>query len=79
MAFPEKWPQRLPVASEVTSDIKFELSGLNNLCSSASLASFVLYSTKCPEGRKAKLTCRLALLRMLVKIPIFADRVSLTG
>ena len=69
--YPEKWPQRLPVASEVTSDLEFELSGLKNLGSSASLASFVLYSTKCPEerkkGRKTKSTCRLALLRMLVK------------
>ena len=52
IVLPEKWPQRLPVASEVTSDLEFELSGLNNLCSSASLASFVLYSTKCPEERK---------------------------
>ena len=52
IVLPEKWPQRLPVASEVTSDLEFELSGLKNLGSSASLASFVLYSTKCPEERK---------------------------
>ena len=61
------------MASEVTSDLEFELSGLKNLGSSASLASFVLYSTKCPEERKegrkeTKSTCRLALLRMLVKM-----------
>ena len=63
-----KWPLRLPVTSEVTSDLISELSGLNNLCSSTFLASIVLYSTKCPEGRKkTKSTCRLALLRMLVK------------
>ena len=48
----QKWPPRLLVASEVSSDLKFELSGLNNLCFSASLASFVLYSTKCSEERK---------------------------
>ena len=60
------------MASEVTSDLTTELSGLNNLCSSTFLASIVLYSTKCPEEeeeeRKTKSTCRLALLRMLVKI-----------
>ena len=28
----------LPMASEVTSDLKFELNGLNNPCSSVSLA-----------------------------------------
>ena len=32
-----KWPPRLPVASEVTSDLNSEFSGPNNLCSSASL------------------------------------------
>ena len=42
----------LHMASEVTSDLEFELSDLKNLGSSASLASFVLYSTKCPEGRR---------------------------
>ena len=40
----QKCPPRLPVASKVTSDLKFELSGLNNLCSSTFLASIVLYS-----------------------------------
>ena len=59
------------MASEVTSDLNFEPSGPNNLCSSASLASILLYSTNVPRRRRrrrTKLTCRLALLRMLVKI-----------
>ena len=34
-----KWHQRLLVASEVTLDLKIELSGLNNSCTSAFLAT----------------------------------------
>ena len=37
------------MASEVTSDLKFELSGLNNPCSSASPAPIMLYLTNLPE------------------------------
>ena len=33
----------LHMTSEVTSDLKFEFSGLNNLCSSVFLASILLY------------------------------------
>ena len=58
------------MASEVTSDLNFEPSGPNNLCSSASLASILLYSTNVPRRKRrrgTKLICRLALLCMLVK------------
>ena len=40
----------LQMTSEVNLDLKFELSGLNNQCSSACLASKWLYFTK--YGRK---------------------------
>ena len=46
-----KQPPRLPVASEVTSDLNSELSGLNNLCSSAFLAPKCFYE---PFKRKKK-------------------------
>ena len=45
-----KWPLRLLTASEVTSDLYFELSGLNNLCSSASLASILLEKPFVPKS-----------------------------
>ena len=63
-------PRRSAVALEVISDLNFELSGLNNLCFNTSLPSILLYSTNVPRRRRrrTKLTCRLALLRMLVKI-----------
>ena len=34
-----KWPQRLPMASEITSNLKFELSDLNYLIHHCFLAS----------------------------------------
>ena len=37
------------MTSEVTSDLKFELSGLSNPCSSITLASKGLYWTNLPE------------------------------
>ena len=49
-----KWAPRLPVASEVTSDLTTELSGLKNLCSSTFWASIVLHSTKCPEEEEER-------------------------
>ena len=52
--FLSKWSLRLPVASEVTSDLTTEFSGLNNLCSSTFLASIVLHSTKYPEEEERK-------------------------
>ena len=57
------------MALEVISDLNFELSGLNNLCFNTSLPSILLYSTNVPRRRRrrTKQTCRLALLRMLVK------------
>ena len=60
-----KWPLRLLTASEVTSDLNFELSGLNNLCSSASLASLLLEKPFVPKMFPppppdcTQLTCRL--------------------
>ena len=40
------------MASEVTSDLECELSGLNNLCSSASLASLLHDKPFIPRRRK---------------------------
>ena len=37
---------------EVTCDLKFELSGLNNPCNSASLASLVLHLTNLPRKKE---------------------------
>ena len=54
------------MTSEVTSDLNFELSGLNNLCTSAFLAPKCFFEPfKRKEGRKeerkkAKSTCRSA-------------------
>ena len=66
MAVYLKWPLRLLTASEVTSDLNFELSGLNNLCSSASLASILLekpfvtkVSSSSPSSDCAQMICRL--------------------
>ena len=56
--YPEKWPQRLPVASEVTSDLKFELSGLNNPCSSAFLAPKCFFEPFVRKKGRTKWTCR---------------------
>ena len=69
-------PRRSAVALEVISDLNFELSGLNNLCFNTSLPSILLYSTNVPRRRRrrTKQTCRLALLRMLVKMVQNADR-----
>ena len=44
-----KWPLRLLTASEVTFDHHCELSGLNNLCSSASLAPILLEKPFVPK------------------------------
>ena len=45
----------LQMTSEVATDLKFELSGLNNPCSNASMASKVLYLTNLDKSsRKAK-------------------------
>ena len=47
------------MASEITFELDFELSGLNNLCSSASLASILLEKPFIPR-RRTKWTCRSA-------------------
>ena len=49
-----KWPRRLPVASQVTSDLNSEISGLNNLCSSAFMAPKCFFEPfqRKEEGRK---------------------------
>ena len=48
-----KQPQRLPVATEVTSDLNSELSGPNNPCSSASLGAKCFFEPfKRKKGRK---------------------------
>ena len=57
------------MASEVTSDLKFELSGLNNLCSSIFLAfygSYVYLFDKVPEAKYHPLT-RFALMALVRK------------
>ena len=41
---PSWWPLRLPMTSEVTSDLEFELLDLKNLCSHVYLASNCHYS-----------------------------------
>ena len=58
------------MTSEVTSDLKLELIGLNNPCSSASLASIVLYLTNI-DGRKSQISsidsleaCRHSLVKI---------------
>ena len=43
-------PRRSAVALEVISDLNFELSGLNNLYSSASLASYCCIQQMFPGG-----------------------------
>ena len=59
------------MTSEVTSDLKFELIGLNNPCSSASLASIVLYLTNLDGRRKSQISsidsleaCRHSLVKI---------------
>ena len=42
----------LNMTSEVTSDLKFDFCSLNNQCSSASLASIVLYLTNLARRKK---------------------------
>ena len=40
------------MTSEVTSDLEFDFSDLNYLCSSVTLASKLLYLTNVPRRRK---------------------------
>ena len=54
-----KWPLRLLTALELTSDLNFELSGLNNRCSNASLAVILHEKTFFP-----KILLLLPLLRL---------------
>ena len=56
-----KWPLRLLTASEVTSDLHFEVSVLNSLCFSASLASILLEKPFVPKS--------FLLLLLLLRLP----------
>ena len=53
-----KWPRRSLVASEVTPDLKIELSDLNNPCTSAFLATKCFFEHF--QRKKTKWTCRSA-------------------
>ena len=59
---PSWWPLRLPMTSEVTSDLEFKLLDLENLCSPVSLASKCHYSPNV-YGRRPNITHWPAWLR----------------
>ena len=73
------------MTSEVTSDLNFELSGLNNPWSSAFLASKLLYWTNLPEERrrrKPNIIPRAAYSYLVAAkktplVPIFPDIIGL--
>ena len=70
--FCDRWGHSsLHMTSEVTSDLKFELSGLNNPCFSVFVAPAQLYLTN-TDGWEEEAKChpltRFALWRSLVKI-----------
>ena len=56
------------MTSEVTSDLKFELSDLNNTCSSAFLAPIVLCLTNLPGKKKGQISSIDLLASPQVKI-----------